>query len=428
MMNQPLLPSLPSVERRENNAKLKIVVHECVRRCRVLDWCYQPQTGFRYHLILAADQAFDELPWPGKDKRYCRACAGLVSASVQRCPYCGLQIGRRPRTVEKTTHRIHALFHANGNGHLLRVNGFEAGSKRYSGGQLVNLFHSLCGDLRTTSTSVEDVSEKSGVRFAPLHAVAFGSTWYGKFGYEFATGCFGATEQDYHQALSRLRQAGIEAALADASVLPNACSLRRIRAEYCPNGSTLSDLFSALLSSRSSAAREAVKAQQIQCDSGATKEVSARAHGNCGDASATPSKRKSKDPLSNGLHMGGDTDPHDKLEKVTKDLIEASSSFLSEYAPASRVNRGALHLSDLPRCVEVVRDTKHFVKRFLNPDDDMVRAFPFIAHHQACALTFWARAHTRGSSRSKWLWKITVKSIWNSLTESCAFGARHGTG
>ena len=55
------------------------------------------------------------------------------------------------------------MIHANGFGHLKRINGREAGSMALSGTQLMGLWETICYQLRAREVSVEDVSQKYGV-------------------------------------------------------------------------------------------------------------------------------------------------------------------------------------------------------------------------------------------------------------------------
>lgn len=50
--------------------------------------------------------------------------------------------------LENTTHLLHGVVHANGFGHLLRVNGREGGSKFLKGSDIMSFWDSLCKVLR----------------------------------------------------------------------------------------------------------------------------------------------------------------------------------------------------------------------------------------------------------------------------------------
>lgn len=46
--------------------------------------------------------------------------------------------------LDDTTHLLHGVIHANGFGHLLRVNGRESGSRLLSGRHIMNFWDRLC--------------------------------------------------------------------------------------------------------------------------------------------------------------------------------------------------------------------------------------------------------------------------------------------
>ena len=50
--------------------------------------------------------------------------------------------------MELHTHALHGVVHANGFGHLLRVNGREGQGRRITGGELVGLWERICYTLR----------------------------------------------------------------------------------------------------------------------------------------------------------------------------------------------------------------------------------------------------------------------------------------
>jgi hypothetical protein len=57
--------------------------------------------------------------------------------------------------VELHTHAMHGVVHANGFGHLLRVNGREGQGKRITGGQLMGLWERICYSLRVRCDPTE---------------------------------------------------------------------------------------------------------------------------------------------------------------------------------------------------------------------------------------------------------------------------------
>lgn len=106
-----------------------------------------------------------------------------------------------PSTIfDSTRHRLHGLLHANGYGHLLRVNGRQGGSRSHTGLQLTQLWDVLCRGLRVRQVTTEDVSNKAGMDLRVLHTAAHGVTWYGQFGYRFGRGVFNTGELAWEAA------------------------------------------------------------------------------------------------------------------------------------------------------------------------------------------------------------------------------------
>lgn len=103
-----------------------------------------------------------------------------------------------------THHLLHAVVHANGFGHLLRVNGKEGGSRVLSGCDIMDFWDRLCKMLGVRKVSVMDVSKKFGLEYRLLHAVMKGYPWYGNWGYEFGVGSFGVTWDAYAEAVKTL--------------------------------------------------------------------------------------------------------------------------------------------------------------------------------------------------------------------------------
>ena len=88
-------------------------------------------------------------------------------------------------------------------------------TSKLQGGQLMEIWDSLCLLLKVRDVSVEDVSNKQGMLLRMLHAVADGDTWYGKWGYVFGRSPFNVTREDYESCLEALRSAKVEDLHAD---------------------------------------------------------------------------------------------------------------------------------------------------------------------------------------------------------------------
>ena len=134
----------------------------------------------------------------------------LLSQSEHNAPY------NAPSTVyDSSRHLLHGVVHANGFGHLLRVNGRESGSGRTTGAQMVDLWDALCQNLRARKVSVEDVSSKFGMELRVLNKIALGQTWYGQWGYKFGRGSFNISENRWNQAAEHISACSLNQLLHD---------------------------------------------------------------------------------------------------------------------------------------------------------------------------------------------------------------------
>jgi len=172
--------------------------------CRCIGWVHQPVNKKQYHFIVHTDfKARNKPELAGK--RICQLCCCAVSASEKKCSVCD-EVDRECSILDHQTHLLHGMIHANGFGHLKRINGREAGSMALSGTQLMGLWETICGQLRAREVSVEDVSQKYGVELRLLNPVSRGATWYGTYGYVFGKGSFGNTLMTHKRATELLRK------------------------------------------------------------------------------------------------------------------------------------------------------------------------------------------------------------------------------
>ena len=122
-----------------------------------------------------------------------------------------------PSRLESPAHLLHATLHANGFGHLVRVNGVEGGALGVTGAQLMGTWDSLARSLRARVVSVEDVSNKGGMELRVLIPAARRATWYGRWGYGYGRAPYGGTRAAWRAATS---------AAAGAPLPPLAAGLR----------------------------------------------------------------------------------------------------------------------------------------------------------------------------------------------------------
>ncbi|KAG5223884.1 PHD finger protein [Salix suchowensis] len=174
-------------------------------QCRVVGWSGHPVCSKRYHFIIKADGNSI-----GGYHKPCTCCGDVLHLSESRCKTCNHVTTADDveewvyHQLEDTTHLLHGVIHANGYGHLLRVNGKEGGSRLLSGVHIMDFWDRLCKTLGVRKVSVMDVSKKYGLEYRLLHAITKGHSWYGDWGYEFGAGSFGLTVHAYKSAVEAL--------------------------------------------------------------------------------------------------------------------------------------------------------------------------------------------------------------------------------
>ncbi|KAK3442503.1 hypothetical protein EUGRSUZ_B02649 [Eucalyptus grandis] len=106
--------------------------------------------------------------------------------------------------VEAHGHTMHGVFHSNGFGHLMCINGLESGSD-LAGFQIMDFWDRLCTGLKARKVSLNDVSYKRGMELRLLHGLAYGEPWFGRWGYRFCRGSFGVTLPMYKKAIEAIQ-------------------------------------------------------------------------------------------------------------------------------------------------------------------------------------------------------------------------------
>ncbi|EEF43744.1 PHD finger protein At1g33420 [Ricinus communis] len=198
--SSPAVVSLDIVE--EDVARSRSVYCD---QCRVVGWSGHPVCCKRYHFIIKADGNSI-----GGYRKPCTCCAYVLHVSELRCKICNHVTTTDDvedwvyHQLEDTTHLLHGVVHANGYGHLLRVNGREGGSRILSGCHIMDFWDRLCKTLGVRKVSVMDVSKKYGLEYRLLHAIIKGHPWYGDWGYEFGAGSFALTVDAYKSAVETL--------------------------------------------------------------------------------------------------------------------------------------------------------------------------------------------------------------------------------
>ncbi|XP_048422241.1 PHD finger protein MALE MEIOCYTE DEATH 1 [Pyrus x bretschneideri] len=130
------------------------------------------------------------------------------------------------------THLLHGLIHCNGFAHLVCINGLEGGSKHLYGREIMDLWDRICTNLRTRKISVEDASKKRSMDLRLLHGVAYGHSWFGRWGYRFCHGSFGVTAHNYERAIEILSSLALERILQDFIDMDGCEELKQIIRYY----------------------------------------------------------------------------------------------------------------------------------------------------------------------------------------------------
>ncbi|PON57483.1 Zinc finger, FYVE/PHD-type [Parasponia andersonii] len=162
------------------------------RQCQYVGWGQHMICNKKYHFLL-----------PSKDSLLaaCLNCKGNGSDQVVgdsgNCSKSNI-------FVESQGHVMHGVFHSNGFGHLLCVNGLETGSD-LAGCHVLEFWDRLCTGLRVRKVSLCDISQKKGMDLRLVHGVAYGESWFGRWGYKFGRGTYSVTQNMYQRALEALR-------------------------------------------------------------------------------------------------------------------------------------------------------------------------------------------------------------------------------
>ncbi|KAK8947449.1 PHD finger protein [Platanthera zijinensis] len=174
-------------------------------QCRVVGWSGHPVCRKRYHFIIR-----NNVNPSSAYGHKCPCCGALLQRMDSRCDSCNYDLTAENledwahRQLEDPTHLLHGLVHANGYGHLLRVNGLDGGSKYLTGSDIMDFWDRLCKMLRVRKVTVMDISKKHGMEYRLLNAVTSGQPWYGNWGYKFGAGSFGVSLTAYQEAVNTL--------------------------------------------------------------------------------------------------------------------------------------------------------------------------------------------------------------------------------
>lgn len=177
--------------------------------CRV-GWGVHPVSATTYHFIIPAETGPDSLDDSNSLVAITEACrSGKAHKQTIKLPtkvvsetaeHHASIYNADPTIYDSTKHRLHGVIHANGFGHLLRINGMYGGSLSATGLQILALWDTLCDVFGARDITVEDVSSKSGMELRIAYLLAYGQTWYGLLGYRFGRGPYDITEKRWQDA------------------------------------------------------------------------------------------------------------------------------------------------------------------------------------------------------------------------------------
>ncbi|OWM84971.1 hypothetical protein CDL15_Pgr027758 [Punica granatum] len=157
--------------------------HSFCEHCRLAGWSNHFVSRRRYHMIIPTDGAWNK--------------------------------PLEPNALDLPNHLLHGLIHGNGFGHLICINGIEGGSKYLCGREIMDLWDRICSILCARKITVEDVSKKRCMDLRLLYGVAYGHSWFGRWGYRFLRGSFGVKENKYCKAIELLSSLELEKILEE---------------------------------------------------------------------------------------------------------------------------------------------------------------------------------------------------------------------
>ncbi|XP_009775431.1 PHD finger protein MALE STERILITY 1 [Nicotiana sylvestris] len=169
--------------------------HHC-KHCKYIGWGNHLICNKKYHFLL-----------PSKDTiAACLRYDHQGGNNNQNTNYTDGEIRSKSSSnlIELEGHIMHGVFHSNGFGHLLCINGLETGSD-LPGHSIMDFWDRLCIGLRARKVSLRDISQKKGMDLRLLNTVAYGEPWFGHWGYRFGRGSFGVIQETYQSAINGIQ-------------------------------------------------------------------------------------------------------------------------------------------------------------------------------------------------------------------------------
>ncbi|CAL5188750.1 unnamed protein product [Lathyrus oleraceus] len=166
---------------------IEAAINRHCNHCQYVGWGNHLICNKKYHFLLPSKEALSS----------CTSCENC-------CDSVGTMNNGKSKLIELEGHMMHGVFHSNGFGHLLCVNGLEMGSN-LGGNQIMEFWNRLCNGLQPRKVSLNDTSQKRGMELRLVNGIAYSEPWFGRWGYKFGRGCFGVTQSMYQKAIEAIR-------------------------------------------------------------------------------------------------------------------------------------------------------------------------------------------------------------------------------
>ncbi|CAJ1932074.1 unnamed protein product [Sphenostylis stenocarpa] len=219
---------------------IEAVLNRHCKHCQYVGWGNHLICNKKYHFVLPSKVALGS----------CRNCEGCCDAIAS------INNGKS-KLIELQGHMMHGVFHSNGFGHLLCVNGLEMGSN-LAGNQIMDFWNRLCKGLQARKVSLNDISRKRGMELRLVNGIAYNESWFSGWGYKFGRGSFGVTESMYHKAMQAIRSMPLYLIIHHITNSNHGIALIFSRYQTLSNHSliTLGDLFCYMLDLKSRLPRD----------------------------------------------------------------------------------------------------------------------------------------------------------------------------
>ncbi|KAB2610010.1 PHD finger protein MALE STERILITY 1-like [Pyrus ussuriensis x Pyrus communis] len=171
------------------------------KECQDVGWGQHMVCNKKYHFVLPSSDTMVAACWNGKGGNASDGGLLLPNPTTTNNPN---ERKSSNNLVELEGHMMHGVFHSNGFGHLLCVNGVETGFD-LAGRQILDFWDRLCTGLHARKVSLNDNSHKRGMELRLIHGVTYSEPWFGRWDYKFDRGTFCVTQQMYQKAIEALQ-------------------------------------------------------------------------------------------------------------------------------------------------------------------------------------------------------------------------------